>query len=404
MAGLCSLIHSSCAMCLFASFCTQEIDSTPPATKMPGSPASTRCAAMAMVCRPEEQKRFTVTPEVVTGRPARIAIWRAMLPPVAPSGVAQPMITSSTSAGASFARSTAAFTTCPPMVAPWVMLSAPRQLLQSGVLAVETITASVLLIEFPSFLRKLDEKRRRFPDLALIAFGKTLDSLQHLLQPHRVRIEHRPAAVRREAVAGQVHHVDVGSAQRDAFFQDLRAFIDQCIDQSLDDLLVRDGSRFDVVCLAVILDQFFNFRIADRLAVPRLVQIPALAGLLAEAAELGDLVADFRVDEVRPFLVAALADLPADVEAGHVAHLERAHRQPPLVRRRVHLLRGAAFVEQEQALLPVLLDHAIADEAVANAGDHRHLLHGLAELHGGGEDILGGLLAAHHFQQAHDVG
>ena len=46
----------------------------------------TRCAAMAMVCRPEEQKRFTVTPAVVTGQPARSAIWRAMLAPVAPSG------------------------------------------------------------------------------------------------------------------------------------------------------------------------------------------------------------------------------------------------------------------------------------------------------------------------------
>ena len=80
------------------------------------------------------------------GMPARNAIWRAMFWPVAPSGVAQPMITSSTSAGSSFARSSAALTTCPPMVAPWVMLSAPFQLLQSGVRAVETITASVMLI------------------------------------------------------------------------------------------------------------------------------------------------------------------------------------------------------------------------------------------------------------------
>src|SRR4051812_5978971 len=163
-------------MCLFASFCTQEIDSTPPATKTPGSPARTRCAASAMVCRPEEQKRFTVMPDTVTGRPARIAIWRAMLPPVAPSGVAQPMITSSTSAGASFARSTAAFTTCPPIVAPWVMLSAPRQLLQSGVRAVETITASfALFIEFPSFLGEFHQQRRGFPHSAHVAFTELLN-------------------------------------------------------------------------------------------------------------------------------------------------------------------------------------------------------------------------------------
>jgi hypothetical protein len=46
-----------------------------------------RCAAIAMVCRPLLQKRLTVAPLVVIGRPARSAIWRAMLPPVAPSGV-----------------------------------------------------------------------------------------------------------------------------------------------------------------------------------------------------------------------------------------------------------------------------------------------------------------------------
>jgi len=47
---------------------------------------------MAIVCNPVEQKRFTVTPDVVTGRPARIALWRAMLAPVAPSGLAAPRI------------------------------------------------------------------------------------------------------------------------------------------------------------------------------------------------------------------------------------------------------------------------------------------------------------------------
>src|SRR5437867_6284698 len=65
-----------------------------------------------------------------------------MLRPVAPSGFAHPMITSSTSPGSSVARSIAWRSAWPPIVAPWVMLKAPRQLLQSGVRAVETITAS----------------------------------------------------------------------------------------------------------------------------------------------------------------------------------------------------------------------------------------------------------------------
>src|SRR5213595_1739720 len=139
-----------------------------------------RWLASAMVCRPEEQKRFTVMPGTELGQPARTAICRAMFQPVAPSGLAQPMITSSTSAESTFARSSAACTTCPPIFAPCVMLSAPRQLLQSGVLAVETITASV--IEPPSFFREFDEQRRGFPRGALVALLESLDRGKHLVQ------------------------------------------------------------------------------------------------------------------------------------------------------------------------------------------------------------------------------
>ncbi len=129
-------------MCVFIWFWTHEIDSTPPAAKMSPSPVITRCAAIAIVCSPDEQKRLTVIPDVVTGQPPRSAICRAMLRPVAPSGLAQPMMTSSISAGSSRARSMAWRSAWPPRVAPCVMLNAPFQLLQSGVRAVETMTAS----------------------------------------------------------------------------------------------------------------------------------------------------------------------------------------------------------------------------------------------------------------------
>ena len=111
---------------------------------MSASPAMTRCAASAMVCRPDEQKRLTVMPDTVTGQPARSATWRAMLAPVAPSGVAQPMMTSSTSPGSMPARAMACSTAWPPSVAPCVMLKEPFQLLAKGVRAVETITAEVM--------------------------------------------------------------------------------------------------------------------------------------------------------------------------------------------------------------------------------------------------------------------
>src|SRR3954468_4632297 len=184
------------------------MDSTPPATKTPSSPARMRWLAIAMVCRPDEQNRFTVMPGTVTGQPARIAIWRAMFHPVAPSGFAQPMMTSSTSSASTFARSSAACTTMPPILAPWVLLSAPRQLLQSGVRAVETMTASA--IEPPGFFRKFDEQGCRLPLASLVTLLKTLDRREDLVEPYGVRVEHRPAAKRRKAVAGEIDHVDVG--------------------------------------------------------------------------------------------------------------------------------------------------------------------------------------------------
>src|SRR5712692_373862 len=105
---------------------TRLIDSRPPptATAMPST--MMRWAAMLIAMRPELQNRLMVSPGTVTGSPARIAASRAILWPVAPSGLAQPRMTSSTSPGATFARSTAFWITCPARVAPWVLLKAPR--------------------------------------------------------------------------------------------------------------------------------------------------------------------------------------------------------------------------------------------------------------------------------------
>ena len=99
-----------------------------------------------MVCKPEEQKRLIVMPPVVTGQPARKAIWRAMFIPVAPSGFAQPMMTSSRAPASIPARCIAACKACPPKEAPCVILKAPFQDLAKGVRAVETMTASVMTI------------------------------------------------------------------------------------------------------------------------------------------------------------------------------------------------------------------------------------------------------------------
>ena len=60
--------------------------STPPAIAA-GAPSCTiACEAIATACRPDEQNRFTVVAATLTGNPARITAWRAMLLPVQPSG------------------------------------------------------------------------------------------------------------------------------------------------------------------------------------------------------------------------------------------------------------------------------------------------------------------------------
>ena len=52
--------------------------STPPATMQSAPSERIELAAIAMVCSPDEQKRFTETPPVDFGRPASSAAWRPM--------------------------------------------------------------------------------------------------------------------------------------------------------------------------------------------------------------------------------------------------------------------------------------------------------------------------------------
>ena len=78
-------------------------------------------AAVAIAIRPEEHWRSMVMPLTVTGRPAARAAMRPMFRLVVPCGIAQPMITSSISAGSTPARSTAAR-----IVGASVLLNRPR--------------------------------------------------------------------------------------------------------------------------------------------------------------------------------------------------------------------------------------------------------------------------------------
>ena len=75
-------------------------------------------------------------------------------------------------------------------------------------------------------LRQTLQQRSGFPQFAelLVEFG---DPVANVLQADRVRVPHGSAAIAGKTVAGDVNDVDIGGAQRVAFFQNARAFIDQ---------------------------------------------------------------------------------------------------------------------------------------------------------------------------------
>src|ERR1700674_2743848 len=285
-------------MCLLDSFCTHDIDSTPPATKTSPSPAITRCAAMAIVCKPDEQKRLMVIPGTLTGQPARKAICRAILEPVAPSGNAQPIRTSSTSAGSSLARSIACLTTWPPSVAPWVMLNAPRHDLARPVRAVETMTASLMMgsqlskllsaVERLAFRREFGQQQRRLPERRIcMRIGRQARHAAHdVVETQHIGVEHGPAAIQRKAIAGQIDHVDVGCALGDALLENACTFVDQREDAALDDLIIGDLARHRTNLLAIAADQFVDRRIGNGIALARFVTVPAEPRLLAETTQL----------------------------------------------------------------------------------------------------------------------
>jgi hypothetical protein len=75
--------------------------SVPAATITSASPTRMRSAAIWIALRPEAQKRFTVMPPTLCGRPASTAPMRATFRPCGPSGIAQPHTRSSMAVGSS---------------------------------------------------------------------------------------------------------------------------------------------------------------------------------------------------------------------------------------------------------------------------------------------------------------
>src|SRR5579859_6878431 len=122
---------------------TRDMLSMPPATTTSPRPSIMLCAAIFTACKLEAQKRLTVVPPTVSGRPASATTRRARFIPCSPSGKAQPRITSSISARSSCGtRSTAALTASAARSSARTSLSAPLLARPIGVRTALTMTAS----------------------------------------------------------------------------------------------------------------------------------------------------------------------------------------------------------------------------------------------------------------------
>src|SRR5947209_20572929 len=150
------------------------------------------------------------------------------------------------------------------------MLRAPRHDLARPVRAVETMTAYGMgnlfeSVERLAFRGERGEERRRLLESRIGARipREPVHRADDVVETDGVRVEHRSAAERREAVAGQVDDVDVGGALRDPLLEDLRAFVDEREHAALDDLLGRDLARLDPRSLAVRGDQLFDRLVCD---------------------------------------------------------------------------------------------------------------------------------------------
>src|SRR6185436_19844596 len=142
-----------------------------------------------MACSPDEQNRLTVTADAVIGTPARRLAIRATLSPCSASGIAQPRITSSISAGSSgVARASASLITAAAISSGRVCFSAPLGALPTGVRTAETIKASAMKILQEIFERfthfagvAVEEVIGHVDDDQLLRLGERAVELPHVL-------------------------------------------------------------------------------------------------------------------------------------------------------------------------------------------------------------------------------
>src|SRR5690554_4572944 len=241
-----------------------------------------------------------------------------------------------------------------------------------------------------------------FPELALGRFQLT-ELFQHLIQSQAVGVGHRATALGREAITETVYAVDIFSAFGKALIQNPRTFVDQGQNATLNDFLVAHLALGITGLFGHFTGHHVGFRIMNGLTAARLVAVETVAALLTETAHLAQTVVQPH-DRLTTAQTGQLTRAPAQIHTHHVVHTVRTHGHAEALQRLVDLPRSGAFQYHFAGLARVHGQHAVADETVAVARQYRFLADLLADGQAGIQHVLGSGLAAHHFQQLHDMG
>src|SRR5215468_1446857 len=224
--------------------------------------------------------------------------------------------------------------------------------------------------------------------------------LDHARKTRLLAPEHRATLVSGKAVAVHVHHIDVRGADRDPFLENACAFVDEWVQQAFENLLIWNRAPADAELARDLLDEGGYLRIDD--ARTPLVAVETLAALLPQPAAGHDALEDRRPALIRRQL-AALANEEAHIVAGQIAHGERPHGKAECLHHPVDLFGRGALLQQELRLTAVEHEHAVADEAIAVAGEHRNLAERPAERHHGGDRLCRAMPPAHVLEELHDI-
>ena len=96
-------------------------------------------------------------------------------------------------------------------------------------------------------LCETDQQIRGRPPTIAETLGIGPDPGEDLVQTDRVGVEHRPAAITREAVAIGIDHIDIAAPPSDPFLKDLCTFIDQREHAAIHDLFIIEITKADTL-------------------------------------------------------------------------------------------------------------------------------------------------------------